>query len=316
MARKLIIECRLSPGDILMFSAAIRDLKVAHPHLAVDVRTPRPDLFENNPHITHIDDGDPEAERFEAHYPLINQSNQLPYHFIHGYRMFLEEKLELKIPQGPFHGDLHLTARERMMPSPFEQQAGSTEPYWIVVNGGKRDFTVKHWHPVRMQEVVSHFAGKLNFVQTGLNEHMHHQLAGPNVVNLMNCMGRDFIRLVYHAEGVICPITFAMHLAAAVPQKPGRKRLKPCVVTAGGREAVHWEGYTGHRFLHTTGSLPCCAQGGCWKARVVKLNDGDSNDNHLCERPVIDRGVHIPKCMDLIRTEDVIRAVESYLEFA
>jgi ADP-heptose:LPS heptosyltransferase len=208
-----------------------------------------------------------------------------------------------------------MTQKERLMPDPLEQKLGRKQPYWVVVNGGKTDFTVKHWHPSRMQWVVSQLRNKVHFVQTGLSEHMHHGLKGSNITSLMDCMGRDFIRLIYHAEGVICGITYAMHLAAAVPCRPIENRIKPCVVIAGGREAHHWEAYNGHRFLDTIGSLPCCANGGCWKARVVKLGDGEPNDEHLCVLPTkTENDIMLPRCMDMIKPQDVLRAVESYLE--
>ena len=44
---------------------------------------------------------------------------------------------------------------------------------------------------------------------------------------------RQFARLMYHASGVVCPVTFAMHLAAAIQVKPGRPRNRACVVVAG-----------------------------------------------------------------------------------
>jgi len=115
---------------------------------------------------------------------------------------------------------------------------------------------------------------------------------------------------------VICPVTMFMHLAAAVETRPGRRQHRPCVVVAGGREPPHWEAYPHHRFLHTNGALPCCDDGGCWKSRVEPLGDGDEKDQSLCLRPVrLPSGRKLPQCLDLITAADVIRAVESYLQF-
>jgi ADP-heptose:LPS heptosyltransferase len=299
-----------------MLTAAVRDLHRSHPgKFVTDVRTPRPDLWENNPYLTPLDESDPEVAALDVHDPLIHQSNQLPYHFIHGYRKYVAEKLGVPIQQGLHMGDIHMTPAERVAPGPVERKTDRDIPYWVVVNGGKPDFTTKWWHPGRMQEVVDRFKGRITFAQTGLAEHGHPSLVGDHVINLMDCHGRDYIRLIYHAEGVITPISFAMHLAAAVPYKPGLTRWKPCVVIAGGRESPTWESYPGHQFLHTMGALTCCAHGGCWKARVVRLEDGQESDNHLCEHPIERDGVHIAKCMDLVSTEDVVRAIEKYLEF-
>jgi hypothetical protein len=124
---------------------------------------------------------------------------------------------------------------------------------------------------------------------------------------------RDTVRLMYHAHGVVCPVTFMMHLAAAVPMKATGLHNRPCVVVAGGREPSHWEAYPHHQFIHTIGVLDCCATGGCWKSRTVPLGDGDEKDNpdHLC----LDVAPGpLPRCMDMIPAEEVIRRVELYLQ--
>src|SRR5581483_1032213 len=114
--------------------------------------------------------------------------------------------------------------------------------------------------------------------------------------------------------GVLCPVTFAMHLAAAVPTRAGRPPQRPCVVVAGGREPPHWEAYPHHQFLHTVGALSCCADGGCWKSRCQTVGDGDEKDRrNLCEQPVqVSPDLRIPRCMTLITPEDVIRRIEVY----
>jgi ADP-heptose:LPS heptosyltransferase len=182
-------------------------------------------------------------------------------------------------------------------------------PYWIVVAGGKFDFTIKWWHFRRWQAVVDSFRERMLFVQIGESHHYHPALKG--VLDLRGETSlRDLIRLVYHAQGVLCPVTLLMHLAAAVETKPGGPQMRPCVVVAGGREPWTWEAYPNHRFLHTIGKLPCCAKGGCWRARSVPLGDGDSKDEpkHLC----VDTVNNLPRCMEMISPTQVVDAVESY----
>lgn len=117
--------------------------------------------------------------------------------------------------------------------------------------------------------------------------------------------------MMHHAAGVICPVTMHMHLCAAVETPKGRPPLRPCVVVAGGREPPHWEAYPGHRFLHTIGQLRCCQHGGCWRSRVKPLGDGSRKDQpgDLC----VDVAGDLPRCMDMITAEDVIREVERFL---
>ncbi len=300
--RKLILRSNLSPGDIVVMTATVRDLHAAHPgKFLTDVRTPCPALWEHNPHITPIPDG--EGEELHLHYPIIHQSNQGRHHFLDGYRLDLAAKLGIDIPPGPFKGDIHLSEQER---SWLPQVEGG---YWIIVSGGKTDFTAKWWDPERWQQVVKHFAGQIRFVQVGEAGHKHPPLRG--VIDLRGKTDlRQLARLVYHADGVLCPVTSLMHLAAAVPTKSGN--LRPCVVVAGGREPSQWEAYPGHRYLDAIGSLPCCANGGCWKSRVVPLGDGDKKDESLCAHPVQSGDVVIPRCLDLITAADAIRAVKSY----
>jgi len=310
--KKLILTNRQSPGDVVMLTAAVRDLKRAHPDWQIDVRTAAPALWENNPHLTEIADDDPDAEHIKCQYPLIHRSNKLPYHFIHGFRKFLEGKLGISIPQGPFSGDIHLSDEEKSWTNQVEETFGHKGDFWIIVAGGKFDFTAKWWSPAYYQEVVNRLAGKVQFVQCGESKHWHPPLEG--VLNLVGKTDlRQFVRLVHHAAGVICPVTMAMHLAAAVPTPPGRLINRPCVVIAGGREPTHWEAYPAHQFLHTVGALPCCEKGGCWRSRCHKMGDGSKKDRKkVCEHPVPAGDVSIPRCMDMITPEDVCRAVNRY----
>jgi ADP-heptose:LPS heptosyltransferase len=313
--RRLILKSFQSPGDILMLTAAVRDLHLAHPgHFETDVRSSADGLWKNNPYLTVFSEGDNGVECIDMHYPLIQQSNQTPYHFIHGYIQYLEDQLDVRIPVSRFHGDIHLSLEEKES-RPFTGTAGLPERFWLIVAGGKYDFTAKWWNPASFQAVVDHFRGSINFVQCGEKNHWHKPLK--NVVNLVGKTSlREFVQLMYHADGVVCPVTFPMHLAAAVETKPGGPRHRPCVVIAGGREPSHWEAYPHHQFISLVGALPCCADGGCWKSRCQTVGDGDDKDHrNLCENPVqVAPDLRIPKCMDMISPEEVIRRIEFYYQ--
>ena len=118
------------------------------------------------------------------------------------------------------------------------------------------------------------------------------------------------VRLAYHAQGVLCPVTLMMHLAAAVQTKPGMPKNRPCVVVAGGREPTQWEAYPHHQFIHTLGALKCCENGGCWRSRTVPLGDGDEKDR--IENCCVDVVGDLPRCMDMITADEVIRRIELY----
>jgi len=307
--RKLKLRSFQSPGDIVMLTAAIRDLHRSHPgEFLTSVDTSCNALFENNPYISTFSPGT-EVEVINCEYPLVNASNSCGKHFIHGYIDDLNHKLGLKINLTEFKGDIYLSEQERNWTPQVEELTGDNTPYWIINAGGKFDFTNKWWASDRYQQVVNKLQGKVRFVQIGEVGHMHKPL--DNVVNLIGKTDlRQLVRLIYHAQGVLCPVTAVMHLAKAVPLKQ-EQAMRGCVVIAGGREPVQWEAYPEHRFLHRVGQLSCCKFGGCWKSRVVPLNDGDEKDESLCEKPI--NG--LPACMDMITADEVVAAIQSYDHF-
>ena len=310
--RKLILKSGFSPGDIVMMTAAVRDLHCCYPgKFLTDVRTPCSEIWEHNPYLTALLEEDPEAEQIDCSYPLINRCNEAPYHAVHGYIDFLNRHLGLEIRPTVFKGDIHLSAREKSWYSQVREVTRRDIPFWIIAAGGKFDVTIKWWDPHRYQQVVDFFCGKIQFVQVGDYGHHHPRLEG--VIDLRGQTSlRELIRLVYHAQGVLCPITALMHLAAAVEAKEDQHGHRPCVVIAGGREPAHWEDYPGHQYLHTIGALACCERGGCWRDRTFPLGDGDKRDhpNRLC----VDVVRQLPRCMDLITAEEVIRRIQLYFK--
>lgn len=308
-ATRLILKSGLCPGDVVVMTAAVRELHRQYPRrYQTDVRTSTPAIWENNPYLTAIADGEREARVLQMHYPLINQSNQRPVHFLEGYCEYLATQLGLpSLRPREFRGDIHLSEEERGWMNQVEETTGYAGRFWLINAGSKRDFTCKQWPLANFQAVVDRVRDRTVFVQIGAAEHDHPPLEG--VIDLRGKTDhRQLIRLVYHAAGIMTGVSYPMHLAAAVPNPPWLRGLRPCVVINGGREPPHWEQYPGHQFLHTIGALDCCATGGCWKSRVVALGDGDHKDRDLCPQPVDGH----PRCMWLITPEDVIRAIERY----
>lgn len=309
-ATRLVLRSFQSPGDVVVLTAAVRELHRQYPgRYATDVRTPVPAIWEHNPHITRIADGEAGARALDMHYPLVNRSNQRPVHFLEGYCEYLAEQLGLtSLRPQEFRGHIYLSDEEKGWTNQVEETARHKGRFWLVNAGSKRDFTCKQWPLDYYQAVVDHFRGRLMFAQIGAAEHEHPPLAG--TIDLRGKTDhRQLIRLVYHAAGVLTGVSYPMHLAAAVPRPDWMVGLRPCVVVGGGREPVHWEQYPGHHYLHTIGALACCATGGCWKSRAVPLGDGDAKDRDLCQQP---QAGH-PRCMWLIRPADVVSAIERCL---
>lgn len=348
--RKLLLLTYLAPGDTMMLTATVRDLHKAYPgQFITDVDTTAMQIWDNNSYITKLrwhkvsankepdKDGvvikefgikiikdDPEIEVVHCEYhrdnaASISHCNTGAYHFVHAYTHDLEQKLGLNIPVTEFKGDIHLSSKERSWMSRLEEE-GVKDNFWIIFAGGKFDMTTKWWNPEYYQKVVDHFKGKILFVQCGESGHWH-----PKLKNVFDLIGktdtRQLIRLVYHADGVLCPITFGMHLAAAVPvrHKDCLDRVKAknraCVVVAGGREPAHWEQYSHHQYVSASGTMLCCDQGGCWHSRCQVVGDKDPKDRPeaLCCNPVkITPSLSIPQCMSLITPEMVIERIEMY----
>ncbi len=308
--KKLILRNFQSPGDVLMLTAAVRDLHVCYPERFVtDVRTPCPDLWQHNPYVTPLRDDEPGVEAIDCHYPLIDRINGVPYHFLHGFIEYLNDVLGLQVKPTQFKGDVYLSDDERRWFDSVIASKGDVPHYWLFASGGKFDYTIKWWSPARYEQVIEHFEGRIDFVQVGEADHHHPALRGAIDMRGQTTL-RQLLRLMHHAQGAVSAVSLLMHLAAAVETKPGAPQNRPCVVIAGGREPPHFTFYPHHQYLHTVGALRCCDQGGCWKSRVKPLGDGDSKDQELCVDVVGD----LPRCMHMITADEVIRRIESYYE--
>lgn len=311
--KNIMFNNKLSLGDVVVCTAAIRDLHKAHPgKFKTGYIGTASALFEHNPYIHDFGGDLGGVETIRLEYPAIHTSNSRPIHFIEAYHEFLSDRLGVKIPVTDFKGDIHLSGEERQWTNQVESIVKYDIPFWIILSGGKFDFTCKWWGADNYQKVVDTLKEEVLFVQVGCDAHNHPPLKG--VIDLRDKTNvRQLVRLVHHSSGVLCPVTGMMHMAAAVPCRSGNFPTRPCVVVAGGREPVSWEHYPSHQFLHTQGMLPCCHSGGCWRSRVEPLNDGSKQDNSLCKIPEATSFGVIPKCMDMIKPDDVVNAIRKYI---
>ncbi len=321
--RRFILAHHRSPGDLVCLTALMRDIHLAYPgEFETDFNTTVQPVWANNPYVTrlwnHKDKSPqitvPDTRLIACQYGKgIREQNNETIHFCSYFHRDFHKQTGIKVPLTAPHGDLHLSAEEKNTP-PVQGR------YWLMLTGGKSDFTIKVWHSRYFQEVTDQLGDMgLGVVQTGAAHtgHWHPKLTGDHVIDLCGWGGfREFMQQIYHAEGVICGVTAAMHIAAALH--------KPCVVIAGGREAWWWEAYvnenrgfgpqaTGkhpmpHRFLHTIGLLDCCSHHGCWRNKVVSLG----NDKQVCTYPIITQEMPVAKCMQMITPEHVMKAVGSY----
>ena len=301
MREPLVLHHYLGIGDCLMLSAAIADLHSAWPgRYATDTRTPYPELFANNPHITPIPQS-MMATHVAMNYPAYQQQDELGIHFSEAMTWFLAESLDIEIPSITRRPELYLSLAEKSArPLPF--------PYWLVISGGKNDVTIKWPDFYNLQRAIGLMLDRA-FVQVGNTgthgdlTHFQPKLEGDNVIGLRDRLNvRELIVYAYHAVGAICGVTALMHIMGAFQ--------KPCVVLAGGREAPTWERYPQHVYFHSIGKLPCCQTRSCQRLRTVALNDGGGQDRHLCALPVQrPNGQWSPKCLADVTAEEIARAV-------
>ena len=327
MAQRLIVRNNQAPGDIIVLSAALRDLEIAHPGKYAQeiwVSKGAEEIYWNNPNVTRIHPGGRRADgrgavMYRAQYPLIKSCNQQRKHFILGFVEHMNATLQTKVKLTEFRPHIVMSAAEKKT-RPFE------DPYWIFLSGGKKDYPAKIWAQSYWQRVIDMTKDRVNWVQCGggsSNHILHRPKTGiyANMIARTGC--RNFLRLIYHAEGVVCVTTMAMHAAAAFN--------KPCVVIEGGREPWWWEAYNDetrqlsmrsydpgwspptdddfvpHKYLHTIGKLPCCKQHGCWRKRVV-------GGGSVCREAVSVDGQMVPKCKAMISPEMVVAAIDEYLD--
>jgi ADP-heptose:LPS heptosyltransferase len=293
-SRKIILRQGQSPGDILTFTRALGDLKESFPDYKIDVRTPCPEIWYNNPRITPLKEDDPEVEIYTIGYDEINISGWNGLHFTDAFRHDLEKKLGVKIKKTGIRPEIWISDEEKSWFNQVHCDFGFDGPYWVINAGAKPDNELKQYN--RYQEVVNilndYFKDRVKFVQMGHGDHRHNALKGTfNMIGKTDT--RQLIRLIHNAHGTIGPISFQMVLSAAFQQ--------PAVCIAGGKEGVRWHIYPHMRWLSTNGCMDCCAWDGCWLGGVK------GKCKHLLSNGV-------PKCFELIKPEEIARNVIMYYE--
>jgi hypothetical protein len=320
-----ILHNRWALGDTVCMSALARDIHLAYPNKYEILATGHYQNvgWVNNPWCKTAP---PNAK---------GQLVQLSYtdgiraagrgekiHFLSWFHRDFERLTGIHVPVRFPKGDIHLSAKE---------QANKPDGrYWVIVAGGKIDMTAKVWSVVNWQATVNILRSYgIRCIQAGgaHNKHFHPRLQGVEQFVGKTQNERDFFALIAGAEGVICGITAAMHIAAVFD--------KPCVVIAGGREEPWWEHYytaktfgpqcapvqVPHKYLHTLGLLDCGVGNmvkGCWRDRATPLQTTDYTDPRrkakLCLATVTVGQQVLPRCLALITPEHVVEAVMNYFE--
>jgi ADP-heptose:LPS heptosyltransferase/glycosyltransferase involved in cell wall biosynthesis len=287
-----LINTQSMLGDRLMFTPVVRDLKAAHPDWEIAVESIGPEIWYNNPHISH-NMTKPDKSFKIGPGKVTHGSKTNGLHITDAFRISLQENLGEQIKQGPYKPEIFLSEEEK-------NNKLIDGNYWVI-NTDTGPFSAKRWYNQRFQAVVERLYD-ITFVQVGLQADNDYRLKGPNVIDLIGKTKiRELFSLVYNADGCISLVSSLMHVAAAFD--------KPCVVLAGGREPSTFERYQNHRFIDQIGCLPCCSKLACWKNSITACkNKVQVTKNEFNERE------EIARCMDMINVQNVVYAVNSYYE--
>jgi hypothetical protein len=230
------------------------------------------------------------------HCPLINRSNQQPVHFMDAWTQHLANQLGRPLQLVVNRPYVYLTEHEQR----FRPAAAPPTGKYAVINASyKSCYPLKHPGHKLYQAIVDHFRDRITFVQTGDAKEHYRELQGPNVINAIGKTSvRDYIRLCYHAEFGIGPVTSTLHIFAAF-QKPYF-----CFNT---REPNSWLFYPSVQFITSNGLLPCNRYGACWHNKA----DPASPDRNICERPHFIDGEWIPECAKIINPASVCERIEA-----
>lgn len=288
--KSLLLVQNQCPGDILMLTAAVRDLHRAYPDIKILVSTTNQYLWQNNPNIT---DGFRAEKTIRLGYetPRMRGFRGEKHHFIYAFHDTLEKELNILIPRGEPYPDIYLSDKEK------EGRVLSNKPVLLINAGSKPDFPIKQWPVSRFQRVVDALKDHYTIIQIGDVRHnaKHPELHG--VISMLGCTPeRNLLSLMYSADAVLTGVSYPMHLCAALNAKDDKKRK--CVVVAGWREDLYWEKYPDHDYL--TGK-PCeqCLEHACWRRY---LSAQGHNPAEVCTN--VEHGA--AKCLTDISVGDVM----------
>ena len=295
--RKVLLRNGQSPGDLIVWTRAIGDLKECYPNYQIGIECPAMEIFENSPRITQLNKEDQNVETFNIAYDEINQGGWSGIHFSDAWRHDMEKKLGVPIKKTGIRPELWISDLEKTWINQVEMTFGWKGSYILLNAGHKQDNLLKQYH--KYQEVVDllnrYFGEKVKIVTIGHKDHIHPRLKG--VLNLVGQTDlRQMIRLAYWSQMSIGPISLQFVMSAALGQ--------PAVVIAAGKEGPRWQRYNWIRYITNVGALPCAEFDGCWLG----------GEKGKCTQLIKYKDQEIPKCFAMITPEEIAKTVEDYYE--
>jgi hypothetical protein len=289
---------RRGVGDTLAVSGLIRDLFAQDPSVRVRIRgTLADECLQGVPGYVRSDQVDRAWTELDYRPTRDAARTDRSARFFYAAHDAFERATGGAVRRGPCRPFVVLSEEERARPY--------ADPYAVVASGSKVDIPLKQFPTDTFRRVIGATLS-WNWKQVGLvrdHRFAHRQSELPGAESLLGGTSlRELIRLIAHAEVVLCHLSLPFVVAAALGV--------PTVVLAGGRETPHMFEDSGAELLHTIGALPCCATGGCYKAAAVIGGSGNYPDSWLCTDPVATGpGQVLGRCVTLISPEDVVAAL-------
>jgi ADP-heptose:LPS heptosyltransferase len=186
--RRIVLIHKRAPGDTLVLTGLVRDISLTYgDQFEIDVDTSAMDFWEHNPHITKLRKGNKkDVEFFKISYGEgIRAQKRETIHFLPYFHRAFNKKYDVNVvPQFPYP-DVHLTEYERTTPLVNGR-------YWVVLVGGKSDFTAKVWETDKFQVVADELNSRgLGVVQIGSSDRGHWH---PAIDGALNLVGRTNLR--------------------------------------------------------------------------------------------------------------------------
>lgn len=295
---------------MLPLLVAVQNIRRVRPDVRINIMGPNPELLHHHPDISPDVRGRLIVPAYDGKTACDKGQT-----FVEAYHLDMQRQLRMVIPRVDYTPRLYLTPQEDT-PPPY-----LPKDYCLVVSGGKRDLTVKHWGEWNYQKVVD-LCPDVPWVQIGHEDqpmgnkkpwHVHPRLSG--VIDMVGRTStRELMRVIRHAKVLVCGITLPMWVAASFSHLPSPPR---CVVVCGGREPA-WFINQPNQIYHCTADFVSCGRGGkgCWLSRTERQYDGFFLDWSICTSQYsFPNGLDCktPRCMELIDSADVADSVKHCL---
>ena len=328
MKPRIILRHKWALGDTVLLSALVRDIHLTYPdEYEVAVDTNYTNLWDHNPRVVPADPSRP-AQLVEVGWGKAIRNPRVVIDGVKQMRHILAYYHHDFTTKTGMHVPVHYPKGELFLPPSAETPLVEGR-YWLMMAGGKMDITNKLWPSSKYQAVVDALKERgILCVQGGATHSTHIHTPLQNCLNLVGKSNDiyDLFNLVRYADGVICPVTAAMHIAAVYD--------KPCVVIGGAREEPWFYTYTDafaafgpgcdavkmpHKALQTLNQLPCCLEDrACWRRKTVISSPAEVRNvkklGDYCVDPVAVQGSSYAHCMNLITPQDAVKAVMEYYE--